>query len=632
MQLFRKLAGNILFKIILAFVAVSFVLFGVSDFILGSPNSWVAKIGDTTISYNAFNKAVKSDRDIIASSAKSEEAMKYLESERFKSEVLGRLVNKIMIEKITDDLGIVSDRKIILENIAKDQSFKNEAGKFDHARFKDFLKKNGINEERYVSEIATETSAQMTLQSLAMAAPMNNSSILAAENFKQEKRIADIITISQKNIRQPAQPNQEELEKFFAENRQQYALPEMRKISYLHFSKKDFSKDFQISNQEILAEYEKNKDQFVSPESRNFYHLLFEKENEAKEFLNKFDTSASKSKSEFAQLAKELQKKNLKEIELTKITQKDLIPQLADQVFQLAINENSEVLQSPLGFHIFFLTEIKPSHPLPFAEVKDAIKQQLAQNRDDKVLQEKISAIDDALLTSNSLSEVAKKFNLKTPQSVTIDLGGEQNQIKSFDNFAQNAFALQTNQTSKIFYAKNSDGFYALKVDEIFPAHERNLDEVKTQLVQNFIQNKKMEAVAELAKKVGDEIKQNPDSAAQIAAKYRLLFEKNHEFPRQFYVAFQGRQLAFQSKLLQNLFNLKIGQTTSALSEKDGEFKIGILRQIKETNVNSSQFAEAQKQAEENFKNEVMQEYNSYLLKKFPVKVNEKIIGKKDES
>jgi peptidyl-prolyl cis-trans isomerase D len=99
MNLFRKLASNIFFKIILGFVALSFVLFGVSGFILGSPNSWVAKVGGTTIGYSQFSKALQADRDSILSVNRGEEAMKYLESDQFQSEVLGRLVNKAMIEK-----------------------------------------------------------------------------------------------------------------------------------------------------------------------------------------------------------------------------------------------------------------------------------------------------------------------------------------------------------------------------------------------------------------------------------------------------------------------------------------------------------------------------------------------------
>lgn len=641
MELFRKLAGNIFFKIILAFVALTFVLFGVSGFILGSPNSWVVKVGSTTIGYSAFNKAMQSDREIIMASAKSEEVLQYLDSEQFKSDVLGRLVNKVMIEKLHDDFGVSASRKLILEAVAKDPSFKNQNGKFDRELFKKFLAKNGLNEEKYVSEIGNDITATMIIQTIAMVAPVNYASIIEMENFKQEKRLADVATISIKNVGNIAQPNNEEITKFFAENKQRYALPELRKVSYLYFSKKDIVQNSQISDAELTAEYEKNKDQLKRPESRNFYHILFDNADAAKNFLAKLDDAAkadkSKLKEQFAKLAKEVQNKDLKAITLNKITNRDLIPELSEPTFKLALNEHSDVLQSPLGFHVFLLTEIKAPELIPFSEAKASIKQQMLQGREEKVLQKKVAEIDDAILTSNSLSEVAKKFNLKTGTAVKIDQAGQNekgialDEIKNFSNFSANAFALKKDQASKIFYSKNFDGFYAVKLEGIEAAHERELAEVKSQVIEDLMKSKKNEALHSLAKKVGDEIKKNPSQAAQIAAKYQVKFEKNREFPRIYYINFQGRQMPYQNKFLDELFGLKVGQATAVLPGQTQEFMVGVLREIKKSSATSAQLESATKQAAEGFKTEILQAFNAFILKEHPVKVNEKMFEKKAE-
>ncbi len=639
MQLFRKLAGNLFFKIILAFVALTFVLFGVSEFILGSPNSWVVKIGGTTVGLNAFNRALQSDREMILASNKSEEALKYLESNQFQSEVLGRIVNKIMIEKLHEDLGVSASKKLILEAVAKDQNFKKD-GKFDHEIFKNFLAKNGFNEEKYVNEISNDVTATMILQTMSMVAPLNYDSILETENFKQEKRLADVVTISEKNVTKVEKISDEELQKFFTENKKSYALPEIRKISYLHFSAKDFSKDLQISDAEITAEYEKNKENFMQPESRNFLHALFDDEVTAKNFLQKFDEAVKADKSkvnaDFTKLAKELLKKDLKTITLAKITQKDLIPELAEPTFKLAIGQRSDVLKSPLGFHIFLLTETKSAHPIPFAEAKDKVKKTMLQGREEKVLQTKVSEIDDLLLTSNSLVEVAKKFGLRVSSpALKISKAGQNEEgldvkeLKGFDGFTENAFALKKDQTSKVFQAKNSEGFYAIKVEEIEPARERELSEIKSRVLSDAMKQHKNNALQIFAQKIGEEIKANPSSAAQIAAKHKVKFEKNREFPRIYYVNFQGRQIPYQNKFLDELFELKIGEASSLFPGGEQELIVGILREIKKPSIDSNQFEQAKKHSGEEFRTEIMQEYNQFLLKKNPVKVNEKILGKK---
>jgi peptidyl-prolyl cis-trans isomerase D len=648
MQLFRRLAGNIFFKIILAFVALSFVLFGISGFILGNPNSWVAKVGKTTINYSTFIKAVQNDREAILASIKTEEALKYLESEQFKSEVLGRLVNRIMIEKLRDDFGVQASKKLILEAIATDPSFKNKEGKFDHDLFKKFLGRHGLNEEKYVNEIANDVTATMIVQSLSMASPINEKMIIEVENFKQEKRLADIITISQKNLQNNVEISDAELEKFFEKNKQKYALPEMRKISYIRFSRKNFAGDMQVSEKEILAEYEKNKKQFSKPESRNFYHILFEDKNSAQAFLQKLNeaTKSDKSrlKTEFAKIAKATQKKDLQAITLAQITQKDLIPELADPVFKLSVNEISQILQSPLGFHLFLLNEIKASQSIPFGEVRNSIRQKMLKNIEDRVLQSKVAEIDDALLTANSLSEVAKKFNFKVifPKQLIKHPLLEQNirgkniqnekdeindEINGLTDLAQNAFALKKGQISKVFYAQNPAGFYVFQIEDIEPARERKLSEVKQLVIEDLKNVKKHEALQNLAKKIGAEVMANSLELKKIAAKYHLKLEKRREFPRIFYINFQGRQIAYQNKFLDELFELKVGQVTNVLPAGEQEFIIGILREIKKIPANSVQIKQAKNQNKEDFKNEVLQEFNNFILRQNPVQVNEKIPG-----
>jgi peptidyl-prolyl cis-trans isomerase D len=641
MQLFRKLAGNIFFKIILGIVALSFVLFGVSGFILGNPSSWVAKVGSKTITQSAFNNALRADREIILSATKSEEALQYLETEKFKSDVLGRLVNKIMVDNLKEDFGVAASQKIIFEAIAKDPSFRNDSGKFDREKFKTFLAKNGFNEERYINEIANEVASVMVLQTIAMGIPLNYQTIIEVENFKQEKRVADVITISDKDAASAPKASKEEIAEFYAQNKQHYSTPEMRQVSYLHFSRENFVKDFKISDQEVFAEYEKNKSQMMDPESRNFYHLLFEKEAEAKTFSDAVTKAAgsdkTKLKAEFARLAKEMKKKDLKTLTMNNLFKKDMVGNLAEPTFNLPLNQVSAPIESPLGFHVFLVTDIKESTPIPFSEVKASIRENLTRGREEKILQEKISGIDEVLLTSSSLNEVAKKFNFKTNPVVTVSVSGQNEngapvkESTAFEGFVENSFALKEGQVSKIFYAKNSSGFYVLKLEKIIPARERKLAEIEGQLTKDLLKEKSLRSVKELAKKIAKEVQENPGQVAQIAAKYKVKLDKNREFPRSFYISLQGRNVPYQSKFLEELFNLDVNQATDAITQNEKEFAVAVLKEIKHKKADLAQMQQAQNQAIEDLRMEIMSEYNSYLLKLYPVKVNDKIFAKKEE-
>ncbi len=630
----KKLAHNLFFKFFIGLLVLSFTFFGVSNFVLNSADSWVAKVGGKSISYGRLTKAMQVDREaILRANPQNPQAMQYLESEKFKSDVLGRLVNQVITEKLRDDFGIEASRKIILEGIATDPQFMHD-GKFDRLAFKSFLAQNGFDEEKYVKAVQDEIVGAMIVNSISLASPIDEKLVKKVVSLKEEKRAADVIIISDKDVGNITAPSTAELEAFFTKNKQKFVTPEMRKISYVTIGQQDLARSLAITEQEIAAEYEKNKANYQQAEKRNFYHVVFTDEDKAALFLAALEKSSDKDKAKsFAEMAKKLAHKNQKEITLQNISEKDLFPEIAVGAFKLNKHEVSAALKSPLGFHIFFVNDIKAGGITPLAEVKNAIKQNLLRTKNEEFVQKKISEIEDSLLASNSLSETAKKFNLKTHDVVTIDQNGHDTKgaavpsIKELGDFSKNAYSLQEKQVSKLYYAELTGVFYALKIDEIEKAREKKLDEVKSEITSAYVKEKKLEKLRELATKFSTEIAQKPSIALQIAAQYHLKVEKNKIFPRFFYLEFQGKKIPYSSAFLEGLFSAKVGQIIPASAVSAQEFNIGILREIKKSPITESQLALGKSELEKNHRAEFMQEFNKFLQKKYPIKVNEKFLG-----
>jgi hypothetical protein len=186
-------------------------------------------------------------------------------------------------------------------------------------------------------------------------------------------------------------------------------------------------------------------------------------------------------------------------------------------------------------------------------------------------------------------------------------------------------------QASKVFYSKNSEGFYAVEVEEILPSKQHELVEISNIVTADLASAKLKEALGELARKIGEEVKQNPNEVAKIAARYRVKFDKAREFPRIFYLNFQGQQVPYQDQFLKDLFAITVDQATPIDSKGEGEFVIGVLREIKKYTVNPMQLEQTKRQSAEEFRKEVMSDYNTYLLNRYPVKTNDKIFGKQEE-
>jgi peptidyl-prolyl cis-trans isomerase D len=631
-----QIFGNVFFKIVIAFVILSFALFGVSNFILGNPNSWVVKVGSSTISVSDLNKTMRNEREQILQSRHDEEVMKYLESDQFRSDVLGRMVNELIIDKLREDFGVNADKKLILKAVAEDRNFHGPDGKFDRKLFEAFLAQSGFNEEKYVKALSDEISAMLIMQSLSMVSPYNEKLTAEFENFKKEKRVADMITISAKDVKSVAKPSESEIADFYEKNKTSYAVPEFRDVSYVKFSDKIFASEFIVSDSDIAKEYEANKDKYSSPETRDFYQVLFDKKEKAEEFVQKLNAKSvnktEQNQTEFLTLVKEILKKGQKDVAITGVAQEQLMPEIAPAVFQLGLNENSAVLSSSFGFHVFLLTKINPAAPIALDKVKAEIKKSLEVGKKERVIEDKISQINDVLLTSNSLDEAMKKFNLGVKSEVKIDaLGRDKNgvlvkSIETLNEFSTNAFALKDGQASQVFYDDNAAEFYALKVNKVEPGYSQELVKVKDRITADLTEENRVKAMRDLAAKIAEEVKTNPDKLSEISAKHGVKLEKGREFPRAIYATIGGRKISYPSKFLDELFGLQVGQATSLNNSGKDELSIGVLREIKKFSATVPEVKMATQESIKNFRNEVLQEFNAFLLKKHPVQINEKVL------
>lgn len=633
----NKTSSKIVLGVILAsFLGVTFVQMN-----SGLEDGWVVRIGNKTIGYKTFQSALDLDKKIILANNKDKEVTSYLDSNDFKRDVLNRLVNRVMMENLSKDLGVQADKKLIFNMVAKDQNFKDENGKFNKSKFQNFLKNNGLDEARYVEEISNEVAANMILQTLSIIAPANKIFSIEVEKFKKETREIEFVKVEEHSLREQFKPSKEELKQFFNDNKSAYAVPEFREFSYLTFSKNELTKDISISEQEVLSEYEAHKNKFTLPETRTIYHILFEKEDQAKSFMSKLD-EAKKAKTnikeEFSRLAHSSLKKDLKSILISGVSKRDLPEQISGKVFETAVGEYTPAMSSQLGFHLVFIVNKEEPRPVEFNKVKDGIKKSLFEAKLDKIVQEKIAQIDDALLTAKSLSEVADKFKLKfNSEKIVIGVDGKDSnqnqpsQIHILENFAKNGFALKEGQISKIFYNKNFDGFYLMKLENTKAKHDQSFEVVESVVREDLIAKMKKNALIKLAGKISSEIRENPSSFGAIAQKYSLAVKKE-AMPRFLMAKGQNNaSIPVQNDLMKVVFKMKVDEISDQIDMGDSSFVIAKLIQINIPTLSESEIQKSIYLTSYAVREELMRQYNAYILSIIPIKVNEQIFSNSNQ-
>ena len=283
------------------------------------------------------------------------------------------------------------------------------------------------------------------------------------------------------------------------------------------------------------------------------------------------------------------------------------------------------------------LNAINKSGIKALAEVRDEIKAKLLEGKKNGALDKKIAELDSDLIASNSLSDSLIKNKINTTiLKVNIDdtgkdEGGREVFGEDAKEIAKNSFALKKGQTSKLFNSPAKDAFYAIQLDEIVASKTEELIKVSKLISTKLQSDKKQEALLAYSQEVAGEVEENLDNPAKIATKHKLKFEKNRIMPRTFVINYQGQQFPYRSPLLEKIFIIDVNQSSGAISEAGG-YAVAILREIKKPLISKDTLAEVARASQQMFRTDIMQQFNNYLLKKYPVEVNEKIFRQKDKN
>jgi peptidyl-prolyl cis-trans isomerase C len=153
--------------------------------------------------------------------------------------------------------------------------------------------------------------------------------------------------------------------------------------------KKKIASNAQLNDEELKKYYDANKDKFKKEKEINTRHILLKTEEEAKQIKEKLQNGE-----DFVELAKKFSiDPNAKTTggELGFYPKGSLLPEYEDVAFKLAkVGQVSGIVKSQYGYHIIRLEGAKPPTFVAFDEVKDFIKQQIAQEKQKELVEKYI--------------------------------------------------------------------------------------------------------------------------------------------------------------------------------------------------------------------------------------------------
>ena len=141
----------------------------------------------------------------------------------------------------------------------------------------------------------------------------------------------------------------------------------------------EVTKGAKVSDNEVEATYKKNKSQYVQPATRNVRHILVKKKQLADQLYGQLQNGGN-----FAALAKQHSQDPSSKNQGGKLTisRGQTVPPFDRAAFSLVNNAISQPVKTQYGWHIIQpLGPVKKSKTTPLAQVKEAIRQQLLQEK-----------------------------------------------------------------------------------------------------------------------------------------------------------------------------------------------------------------------------------------------------------
>ncbi len=487
MQWIRGRAGSIVVKVLFGLLILSFGFWGIytrSDYYQGhSPDTVIATVGSQSIRAEDLQAALVPALERLRAQFGTTIDPSQVKQLGILETLLGQLVDRSLLDQETARLGLdVSDAEV-RDAIYSNPAFRGADGKFDRQLFAGLLSANRLSEDQLVARLRQEIPRSDMLQAITAGIGLPRPVVEALYRYRNEKRLADIVAFPAASVTDIGAPSETDLDKFYKDHPDLFRAPEYRGFTVASLSPADLEPNGAIAEDKLRKEYTERKDDFETPERRDIQQILAPSEDKANEAA-----AAVASGEDWTEVATTMEGQDPDTVDLGLLSRKDIPHELGDVAFELPLNQVSQPVKSPLGWHILRVVKIEPGATQSFEEAKPkieaALKQQDAADRLDKIGNE----ADDALAGGAALADVAAKYQLKTATIAASDEGGHDPQGKAITlpvvppDILKTVFATSQGDTSRII--DTDDGsIFAVHVDKVSPPQVRPLAEVKDQAI-----------------------------------------------------------------------------------------------------------------------------------------------------
>jgi peptidyl-prolyl cis-trans isomerase D len=346
--------------------------------------------------------------------------------------------------------------------------------------------------------------------------------------YKNEKIKLNYAVIKPEELAAKINPADAEIKAEYEKNKSRYQIPEKRVVRYGLLDTTKIQRNIQVSDDQLKVQYQNNIQQYQVPNRVHVEHILFMTVGKTDAEVDEIKKNAedvlkqAKKGAKFEDLAKKYSEdpgSKDKGGDLGWITQGQTVPEFEKTAFGLDKGQISDLVKTQYGFHMIKVLDKETARTKTFDEVKDSLRAPMVLQQADQQAAQAADQLAKAIRQSNkvSLDDLAKQYQLTVSQTRPISVTDPILELGNSKEVKDAIFRLRQNELS--LPIRTDRGYVVLSVQQITPAHQGSLEEVREQVVNDL----KQEEAGKLAKTKAEELAKRVKAGEKFEAAAKAL-------------------------------------------------------------------------------------------------------------
>ncbi len=487
LSILRRNAGSWAIKIILSFIALTFIWWGVGTYSEQDRNV-AATVGGETITTNELSETVanleKSYREVYGAAFTPEMA----KALNLKKQAMDSLVQRKILLAEATKMGLLATDEEVQREIAGVPAFQQN-GQFRDDLYRSVLSYNRITPAEFEATKRIEITVRKLKDLVAAGAlvPETEAEELFRVALRKDRLV--VVTADPGKMKVDAPTDGEILAKY-EQGKERFRTPARVKLDVAAFTPDRFGREVNPSEAEIKEFYETNSDRFLTEEKRLVSRIVLpfgrkDKDavrKKAEEILGK----VSKGKAEFDALAKKYARGKSGEAWLSR---KDAGTALSEPLFRAAVDTVVGPIELPGSFVLARVDRIRFPEALPLSQVRDRVIEQIRHEKGKDLAVVKVYEALPKATAAKSVKATAAAFGVPVVETGWVGAEGTPGIPAAL---VQDALLLPTGEVAPVKTV--GDTHYLFQVTAKEDSRVPPLSEVRGKVVAEVVREKKAAA------------------------------------------------------------------------------------------------------------------------------------------